>query len=160
MKTTYETLEEELTPEQYRKFLEIEKEHGIEEAVHYLPERESDTVTTTAHVLNGILKKLRVGHGLTQNDLANILDVSRQKYNCFERNGYNVNFTRLSQIAVFYNISLDCLLGLYTEYKPLYPDIKPLESNALRFIIKNKDISKGIPNTEEIFNEIFEYIRK
>ncbi len=160
MKTRHEALEKELTPEQYQKFLEIEDELGIEEAVNYLPERESDTVTTIAHVSNGILKKLRVGHGLTQNDLANILDVSRQKYNCFERDGYNVSFSRLSQIAIFYNISLDCLSGFYTEYKPFYPDMKPLESNVLRFIIKNKDISKGIPNTREIFNEIFEFIRK
>ena len=121
-----------------RRFIETEKNLGIDDALDTLPELMNEEVTTLADVMNDVIKKIRIEHGLTQNDLANILDVSRQKYNCYERSGYNISISRMAKIAKFYNISLDCLSGSYWKYKPFYPNLKSYESEAIKFILENK----------------------
>lgn len=152
---TEDDLKEELTPEQWEEYLSNYEKFGFEEAIERLPEIDG-TQMISADVMNSILKKLRVAHNLTQNDLANYLNISRQKYNCYERQGYNVHIARLVQIAIFYNISLDCFTMYYPKYKPFYYDMSPNDTPVIKFILehKKKITKENLPNTEEIYNNL------
>lgn len=111
-------LKEELTPEQFEKFKSTEKRAGLEEAVYTLPIMDDDGKTIT--VLNRRIKELRLENGLSQNDLANILDISQKEYWRCEQDGYSMNITRLAEIAIFYNVSIDWLSGYCPERKPFF----------------------------------------
>lgn len=123
---TEEDLKEELTEEQYQRYVQIRDEFGIDEAVSQLPTT-TFSIVTHGGAVNMLLRKLRKAHGLTQSDLANMLDVSQREYWRYEQEGYSVNFYTLAQIALFYNISLDCFTGyLFDEnglvLKPMFPN--------------------------------------
>lgn len=60
-----------------------------------------------------ILKKLRKEKGLSQSDIAKILDIDRTTYTKYEKGG---SIKRsLEKLTDFYNVSADYLLG--NEYK-------------------------------------------
>ena len=105
---------------------------------------------------NFIIKQLRLGHYLTQQDLADAIGVSRPKYNCYERNGYNINIQRLTRIAQFYNISLDCISGAFMNYKPFYPDLELEDTEAHRCFLQKKIVimKYGNANAKDVFNNI------
>ena len=66
--------------------------------------------------INDTLKKLRNAKNLSQNDMAEILDVSLSSYQKYERdkNSITPSLDVLTRIADFYNVSLDYLLGRET----------------------------------------------
>lgn len=65
---------------------------------------------------NEILKKLRSAKGLSQSDMADILEVSLSSYQKYERKTDSVmpSIEVLMRIADFYNVSVDYLLGRQT----------------------------------------------
>lgn len=66
--------------------------------------------------INETLKKLRTTKNLSQNEMAEILDVSLSSYQKYERdkNCITPSLEVLMRIADFYNVSLDYLLGRET----------------------------------------------
>lgn len=61
------------------------------------------------------LKELRVENGYTQKELAALLNINSVTYLHYEKAQREPSLSLLAQIALFYNVSVDYLLGL-TEY--------------------------------------------
>lgn len=57
------------------------------------------------------LKELRVEKGLTQQDLADYLDVSKATYSRYETGVRQPDYTTLLKLSTFFNVSTDYLLG-------------------------------------------------
>ncbi len=57
------------------------------------------------------LKELRIDGKLTQEQVANVLNVSRVVYNRYENNQRDIPIALLSILADFYKVSLDFLCG-------------------------------------------------
>lgn len=58
-----------------------------------------------------VLKELRVEHKLTQNDVAALLNISREAYCMYENEKRQLNYESLCTIANYYRVSLDYLFG-------------------------------------------------
>lgn len=57
------------------------------------------------------LKELRTRHGYSQNELAKAIGVERTRYNKWETTGSEPSFAVLVQIADFFDVTTDYLLG-------------------------------------------------
>ncbi|GAA0107409.1 MULTISPECIES: helix-turn-helix transcriptional regulator [Clostridium] len=66
-------------------------------------------------MLHDLLKELREDKGLTQIDLAEILNVSRQTISGYETGSIEPPFSTLVKLADIYNCSLDYLAGRTKE---------------------------------------------
>ena len=66
-----------------------------------------------------ILYALRESHQLTQVDLAKLLGVVQQTYSNYEKGHTAVPVEYLLQLAEFYNVSTDYLLGRISFQQPL-----------------------------------------
>lgn len=117
-------LKEELTPEQFERFNKTEKDEGLAEAIFELPAM--DDGGNFVSMMNQRIKELRVENGLSQNDVANILNISQKEYWRCEQDGYSVRIHRLAQIAIFYNVSLDWLSGWNPERKPFFSEAQTI----------------------------------
>lgn len=62
-------------------------------------------------VFNERLKILRAGKGLTQEEAAGTLDFNYRHYQRLEADGHLPNYKSLLQIADFYEVSVDWLMG-------------------------------------------------
>ena len=62
------------------------------------------------------LKELRIERGLTQQQLADYLDVDRTTVMKWERGERETNFTMLIKIAKFFQVTTDYLLGVSDEW--------------------------------------------
>ncbi len=66
------------------------------------------------------LKGLREDKDLLQKDIAKVLNVTQVAYSCYEIGRRQIPVDALIKLALFYNTSIDYLLGLTDERKP-YP---------------------------------------
>ena len=57
------------------------------------------------------LKELRLEKGLSQNDLAELLKITRVAYGRYENNIRDVSLETLCKLADFYKVTTDYLLG-------------------------------------------------
>ncbi|WP_312498217.1 helix-turn-helix domain-containing protein [Bacillus luti] len=64
-----------------------------------------------------ILKKLRKSRGLTQEQLAHKLNLSRSQIKNWENDRYQPDIDTLVSIASFFNVSVDVLIGFNTDFK-------------------------------------------
>lgn len=69
------------------------------------------------------LKDLREDMDLKQEDVARVLNISQTNYSKYESGKINIPIKSLEKLALFYNTSIDYLLGIINESKP-YPRIK------------------------------------
>lgn len=69
------------------------------------------------------LKDLREDKDLKQQDIANILNITRQQYGLYENGNRDIKIQQLITLAYFYNTSIDYLLGLTNQNLP-YPRAK------------------------------------
>ena len=69
-----------------------------------------------------ILKQLRTASGMTQDDLAEVLKVSRSTIAGYEARNNQPDYDKLVQIADLYNVTIDFLLSGEIKY--------PQDSNA------------------------------
>lgn len=65
------------------------------------------------------LKELRQQHGLTQADLANLLDLGPTAISNYEANRNEPAFDKLVQLANYFEVSCDYLLGMSDKYLPV-----------------------------------------
>lgn len=58
------------------------------------------------------LSKLRKSKNLLQKDIAKVLKVSQDRYSHWEREVDDISLIKVNELANFYNVNLDYLLGL------------------------------------------------
>lgn len=81
-----------------------------------------------------VLKQLRKAKGLTQNDLARVLKVSRSTIAAYEARNNQPDFDKLVQIADYFNITIDYLLS---------GEVKSAQDAAVQ-IISDKELEKQL----------------
>lgn len=62
------------------------------------------------------LKSLREEHNMSQQEIANILNVSQRTYSYYE-NGRTIPPRLLIKLAKYYNVSMDYMLGISNKRK-------------------------------------------
>lgn len=67
------------------------------------------------------IRNLRIDHGYTQQQIAEYLNVRQNTYCQYELGILNYPIDVLCKLSVFYNVSVDYLLGLTEEKKPYPP---------------------------------------
>ena len=77
-----------------------------------------------------ILKDLRIKHKLTQQEVADILKIARQTYNHYEVQESIIPLKHLNELANYYQVSINYLLGLasYEKVTNLCKEINPILS--------------------------------
>lgn len=60
------------------------------------------------------LYELRTKNKLTQEEVANILNTTKQAYNRYENGKRKLNIEDLTKLSIFYNVTTDYILGLTT----------------------------------------------
>ena len=58
------------------------------------------------------LYDLRTDHDLTQQDVANVLNTTKQNYGMYEKGKRKLNIQDLITLSEFYKVSTDYILGL------------------------------------------------
>lgn len=66
------------------------------------------------------IKDMREDKDLLQKDIAEFLNISQTNYSKYELGKINIPVTTLKKLALFFDTSIDYLLGLTNEQKP-YP---------------------------------------
>ncbi len=66
------------------------------------------------------IKDLREDKDLLQKEIAKILNITQAQYSRIENNTYQLSYDGLEKLAIFYNTSIDYILGL-TNVKEPYP---------------------------------------
>lgn len=69
------------------------------------------------------LKDLREDHDLLQHDVAKVLGIKQQNYSRYEIGSVLIPIDRLEKLAIFYNTSIDYIIGLTNDKNP-YPRVK------------------------------------
>lgn len=71
------------------------------------------------------IKDLREDKDLFQKDIAKILGVTQAQYSRIETNENQLSYDGLIKLSIFYNTSIDYILGITNIKKP-YPRVKKL----------------------------------
>lgn len=87
-----------------------------------------------------ILKQLRTAKGLTQNELAKILDVSKSNISKYEAGSVEPNMSVLIRISEYFEISVDCLLGKNTKNE----SASEKECDFFFFFFNNENLLRDI----------------
>ena len=66
------------------------------------------------------IKDLREDKEILQKDMAKILNTTQTNYSKYELGKINIPIETLKKLAIFFNTSIDYILGLTNEIKP-YP---------------------------------------
>lgn len=69
------------------------------------------------------LKDLREDNDLTQQDISEILKISRPQYSLYETGKRDIPVDLLTTLAKYYKTSIDYIVGLTDNYEK-YPDSK------------------------------------
>ena len=69
------------------------------------------------------LRGLREDRDLTQSDVAGILNVSQNTYSDYEHGKINIPIPSLIKLALYFDTSIDYIVGITREQKP-YPRSK------------------------------------
>ena len=64
---------------------------------------------------NEILKEIRKEKGYTQQQIAKVLNTTFQYYSTYESGKREIPFSRVIELADFYNVSIDYIAGRSTE---------------------------------------------
>ena len=72
------------------------------------------------------MRDLREDNDLTQKDIAQLLMTTPQQVGKWETGKQMMGVDKYIKLALYYNVSLDYLLGLIDEPRPLNPQAMPL----------------------------------
>lgn len=91
------------------------------------------------------LKDLRIDRDLYQKDIAKILGMTQQQYSLYELNERDLPTNCLIKLAMYYNTSVDYILGVTDEKKP-YTKSKVISDNnycvkLCKFVMSSIDIT-------------------
>ena len=98
------------------------------------------------------LKELRVSAGLSQDDVAKALYMSRESYGKYERGQRNPSIDALLSLAGYYDVSLDYLLGR-TDFPAAFESLNHAKQNAITSFVSCSDLAaKTIANVLRLDN--------
>ena len=91
------------------------------------------------------LKDLRIDNDLYQKDIAKMLGMTQQQYSLYELNERDLPTNCLIKLAMYYNTSVDYILGVTDEKKP-YTKSKVISDNnyyvkICKLVMSNIDIT-------------------
>lgn len=75
------------------------------------------------------LKKLRIAKGISQQQLADVLEISQQSINKYENHKIEPDIYTLMRMADYFETSIDYLVG-YTEIERKIEPIEPYDLNT------------------------------
>lgn len=110
-------------------------------------------------MLGNVLKNLREKKGVTQDDIANLLNVKRQTYSAYERNVSVPDANTIKKLATFFAVSTDTLLEVHRlENAPQ----KTIPTAEISTFLKCKFIEHGIlKEGEDLTDEqVDDYFKK
>ena len=99
------------------------------------------------------LRDLREDHDLKQADVAKILGISQQYYQCYEAEKNELPLRHCITLAKFYNVSIDYIVGIVPIPKSLNGD-RNLSMNKLDTVIER--IKKATPEVQQIIEKILD----
>ena len=70
------------------------------------------------------IKDLREDHDLIQSVIAAVIGTTQQQYSKIESGKSDISGEKLILLAQYYNVSVDYILGLINDPKPLYQKTK------------------------------------
>ena len=70
------------------------------------------------------IKDLREDHDLNQSVIAAVIGTTQQQYSKIESGISDISGEKLILLAQYYNVSVDYILGLINDPKPLYQKTK------------------------------------
>lgn len=88
-------------------------------------------------MLNSMIKKLRLGHGLSQVDLAKKLSVTKQTVSNWENNNIQPSVDMLVKIADFFSVSTDYLLSRSNSCIINVDGLSPTEISHIEQIVQD-----------------------
>jgi len=109
-----------------------------------------------------VLKSLRKSFGLTQDELANKLDVSRSTIGMYENGSREPDYETLEAIADFFNVDTDYLLGRTTK-TTILPEHYYLDEDAreaAEFLHKNPDYKVLFDASRKVKKEDIEFVKQ
>lgn len=68
------------------------------------------------------IRELRESEGLSQAEVAQIIKTTQQQYSKIEIGKADISGEKLMLLAKYYNVSVDYILGLSKEPRPLKPE--------------------------------------
>lgn len=112
------------------------------------------------------LKDLRLEKEMTQQDVADILQINRVTYTQYEIDKREPDNEMIGKLSSFFDVSSDYLLGLTKTRKHQPQKVTPKEffppelAEEMEQFAKSLKIKKEKKYTKEEINEIAEFIRK
>jgi len=88
------------------------------------------------------IKPLRINNSLTQEQVANKLNIKRKTYSDYETNRTTIPISILIKLANLYHVNVGYLCGI-TNIKDPYPNPIPYRKENLKEIFKNLRIEYG-----------------
>lgn len=82
------------------------------------------------------LKALRKKCGLTQQDVANRLGITRSTVSAYERNNKSPSLDVLERMAIMYHSSIDYMMGLENRTNFYIDDLTPNQQEIILAIVK------------------------
>jgi transcriptional regulator with XRE-family HTH domain len=83
------------------------------------------------------LQSLRKEHGISQEELSEVLDVSRQSISKYENGTAQPSFEKLIVLSKYFNVTIDDLLG-NTKWRPAEKTLVIKNADSNRILIKSK----------------------
>ncbi len=99
-------------------------------------------------MISKTLKELRAQKKVTQDDMANLLNIKRQTYSAYERGVSFPDVIALTKIAEFFGVSTDYLLGI----KNITAENESISDETQSLIESYSDLSK------EELSKVIEYV--
>jgi len=110
----------------------------------------------------GNLKNLRIGRNLNQQDVADVLGMTRSAYSLIETGKREMDFYSLLKLADYFNTSTDYILG-HTRDPRSISELKSLPPDYTEIDVIYDELSKitGVvkPVTKAQVNELLRFIR-
>lgn len=110
-----------------------------------------------------VLKSLRKANGLTQDELAKILKISRSTVGMYENGSREPDYETLESIADFFNVDIDYLLGR-TNKTTLIPDTHYYLNDDARelaqFMFENPEYKVLFDASRKVKKEDIDFVKQ
>ena len=96
------------------------------------------------------LRDLREDHDLTQADVAAVLGISQQYYQCYESGKTELPLRHCLTLAKYYNVSIDYIVGLSPLPRPSISTANPIMKKYAKLIEKWESADPSIQEAIKI----------
>lgn len=109
-----------------------------------------------------VLKSLRTAKGMTQDELAKVLNISRSTVGMYENGSREPDYETLETIADYFNVDIDYLIGR-TDKTTILPNSYYLNSDAqqlAQFLYDNPEYKVLFDTTRKVKKEDIEFVKQ